>query len=111
MLAQALLQGEDLSASKVAAVFSMSVRSLSRHLAQEQTSLSRLTAQVRVERAHWLLSNDNLPLVKIATLTGFASQSAFTRAFKSHYGKTPGELRQSFKYGYGQGSVLKNHEK
>jgi len=47
--------------------------------------------QVRITRAKALLVAGHLPLVQIATIVGFASQSHFTRHFTRLVGATPGQ--------------------
>ena len=51
-------------------------------------------AKRRVERAKQLLSSRSSGLAEIALACGYASQSHFTRAFKSDTGTTPGAWRR-----------------
>jgi AraC-like DNA-binding protein len=48
----------------------------------------------RVLRAWQLLAIGDSSLAEIASQSGFADQSHFTRAFKNHFGITPGEWRR-----------------
>lgn len=53
----------------------------------------RYLAERRVERAKHLLRSGPAALAQVALACGYASQSHFTRAFKSAVGMTPGEWR------------------
>jgi len=48
---------------------------------------------LRLEQAHLLLCNTRLSISEIAYQTGWAHPQHFTRAFKKHYGITPGQIR------------------
>lgn len=50
--------------------------------------------QLRVKEAERLLTTTQLPLVEVASLTGFCHQSALNRAFKQVIGNTPKAFRQ-----------------
>ena len=56
-------------------------------------------ARTRLERALELVRHSSLPIFEIAEATGFASQSAFARAFKRSHGVTPTEARRIFHAG------------
>ncbi len=45
--------------------------------------------QQRLERAKALITRGNVPLKKIASISGFCDQAHLTRRFKSHFGMTP----------------------
>lgn len=47
----------------------------------------------RMEHAHELLLNSQMPVSSIAYASGFKDPSYFTRAFRQHYGLSPSELR------------------
>jgi len=57
------------------------------------TSPARWVQEQRLLRAYELVTRSRLPLVRIAHMTGFSSQSHLTRAFAARYGLTPGRLR------------------
>lgn len=79
--------------SRVADVLAMSPRSLSRHLQDEGTSMSRIVEQLRIEHAERLLLNSKRPVQEVARQVGFADASSFSRAFRRATGRTPLELR------------------
>ena len=54
---------------------------------------------IRLNAARKLLETTEMPLVEIATETGFFDQSHLTRAFKRERGMTPGEYRRRHKAG------------
>ncbi len=49
----------------------------------------------RINRAQTLLTTTALPLIEVAYMTGFSSQSHFTVAFRRQVGKTPGRYRRA----------------
>jgi len=55
--------------------------------------------QWRMCLAHDLLQSENLPVWKTAAKVGYASEIAFSRAFKRHFGVSPGRVRQSNRAG------------
>jgi AraC family transcriptional regulator len=57
-------------------------------------TLGEYIRKQRVLRACQLLAIGDSPLAEIASQSGFADQSHFTRAFKNHFGITPGEWRR-----------------
>lgn len=52
--------------------------------------------KMKMKRASMLLSNTTLPIAAIASELGYAESLSFRNAFKSHYGMTPSEFRNSF---------------
>ncbi|MBK7044816.1 MAG: helix-turn-helix transcriptional regulator [Rhodanobacteraceae bacterium] len=71
------------------------MRSLFRHLADEQLSLRQLIADVRCDRARFWLRQTDLPIERIAERLGYAEASNFARCFKRWTGVTPRSYRQS----------------
>lgn len=57
------------------------------------TPQARLLA-LRLDRAEALLAQGHMPIAQIALATGFADQSALTRAMRRERGITPARLRQ-----------------
>ena len=49
--------------------------------------------KVRIEQSRSLLLETDLPVLQIATATGFATQSHFTKCFRDHYNITPQKFR------------------
>jgi AraC-like DNA-binding protein len=86
----------DLSAAKLAAEFGISKRYLYTLLARMNVSLSDWIRTERLGRAARALSNPANALVSVAAvaqLSGYPDHSAFSRAFKQHYGCTPSQWR------------------
>jgi AraC family transcriptional regulator len=54
----------------------------------------RWLTERRIERAQELLALTDLPLVDVATQSGFADQAAFTRTFRRIAGMPPGQWRR-----------------
>lgn len=71
----------------------MSVRTLNRALAAEDTSYRRLLEQLRRELAVGHLADNRLSVTEVAFLLGFSDQSAFHRAFRRWTGRTPSAFR------------------
>lgn len=92
-LADLLRDGEP-SATRLAARLKMSVRTLNRALAAEQTTYRELLAQLRQEAALRLLRDRHVAIAEAAFQTGFTELSAFYRAFRRWTGQTPAEFRQ-----------------
>ncbi|MCW4151534.1 AraC family transcriptional regulator [Halomonas sp. 18H] len=62
---------------------------------REQTGLSpwQYVLRRRLETSEQLLRDSRMPLSEIAALTGFATQSAFSRAFRRAFGHPPSQVR------------------
>jgi AraC-like DNA-binding protein len=56
---------------------------------------SQFVTAVRMARAADLLLHGQTPMVRIAELTGYGSEAAFSRAFRKWSGSPPGALRRS----------------
>ncbi|MDE4133878.1 AraC family transcriptional regulator ligand-binding domain-containing protein [Phaeobacter sp. QD34_3] len=81
-------------ASEIAAAMGMSERTLYRRLAEEGLTYREILQQAQTQLAHELLTSSDRPIAEIAFLTGFAEQSAFSRAFKRWVGRAPAQYRQ-----------------
>jgi len=80
--------------SDVARELGMSGRTLQRRLAAKDTSFQSLVDDARRRLAVRLLrQGGDASLSEVTFMTGFADQSAFTRAFKRWTGQTPGAFR------------------
>jgi AraC-like DNA-binding protein len=80
--------------SEVARELGMSGRTLQRRLADEGSSFQSLVDDARRKLAVRLLRKEgDATLSEVTFMTGFADQSAFTRAFKRWTGQTPGVFR------------------
>jgi len=53
--------------------------------------------QCRVRRAQEVLAGTDMPLSKIACISGFSDQSHLTRRFRDHVGVTPSRYRDSIR--------------
>jgi AraC-like DNA-binding protein len=88
------LRGGNPSAEHVADTLHMSVRTLSRRLADLGTSHKELLDTLRCELAKTHLAADALAIGEVAFLLGFSEASAFHRAFRRWTGRTPQEFRR-----------------
>jgi AraC-like DNA-binding protein len=91
-LGTALRNGEP-SATYVANRLKMSVRTLNRALASEQTSYRHLLEQLRRDLAMRYLADPRLSVTEVAFLLGFSELSAFHRAFRRWTSVTPSAFR------------------
>lgn len=57
-------------------------------------TLWQLVRRLRLERGAFNLLMTRRPVLDVAVASGFSSQAAFTRAFRSAYGTTPGAFRR-----------------
>lgn len=73
----------------VAAALGLSERTLRRRLAQEGSSFRSIVEAARKDACEIFLSERKKSIAEIAQALGYSEQSAFTRAFKSWYGKPP----------------------
>jgi AraC-like DNA-binding protein len=78
---------------EVARTLGMSARTLQRRLADHGVTFQTLVTQARLQLAQSLMGERRYSLAEVAFLTGFSEQSAFNRAFKRWFGKTPGAFR------------------
>lgn len=76
----------------VAERFHMSERNIQRKLKAEGTSYQQILDNLRMELAQKYLK-ERIPLVEIAFLLGFESQSAFNKFFNKHFHTTPGQFK------------------
>ncbi len=93
---------DNISFSDVAAAASTSERTLLRRFAEEvgltwQQSLRRL----RMIRSVELLSNEEDAIIQVAFRVGYASLSAFAKAFRDFTGHTPSKFRARHRAGWG----------
>lgn len=92
------LGGEALNAAWLAARQGISERHLRRLLAKEGTSFQELLRTARLEAARALLRDArqaHRSISDIAQACGFSEASALNRAFRQHYGSTPGQVRRN----------------
>jgi AraC-like DNA-binding protein len=86
---------ETCSAARVARLFSMHRRTLTRHLRIEGLAFRQLTDEVRFEIASELLANTDMALSQIAAVLRYSEPSAFSRAFRRWSGESPSAWRRN----------------
>lgn len=91
-MTEAMASG-DCSVEAVSRQLGMSGRSLQRTLADNNTSFRSLLSEVRRIRAEQYLIETELTIKEIAHLLGFSEMSAFSRAAKVWFGKSPKSVR------------------
>jgi AraC-like DNA-binding protein len=87
----------DLSSDDTARRLGISSRYLRRLLQEEGTSYSDLVRQMRLQRAHQLLSDRQYlarPIGSIAYEVGYNDLSYFNRCFRRQFGMTPSAIRK-----------------
>ena len=93
LLASLLPNGEPLR-DEVAKRLMMSERTLQRRLGEENTNFTKLVDDMRREMAQQYLSSGQLSLKKLSFQLGFSEPSAFYRACKRWFGRSPKQLQQ-----------------
>jgi AraC-like DNA-binding protein len=91
---EAELPNGNTTAGRVADKLAISGRTLHRRLRSHGTTYQEQLDQVRYKLAMKYLASRRYPLGEVASLVGFAQQSAFQRAFKTWAGQTPAEYQQ-----------------
>ncbi len=88
--------GVDWSLERMAEVAGLS-RSLFAERFKHKLSMTpgRYVTEWRMQKAHALLQNHHLTLRDIGKAVGYASDAAFSRIFKEHFGVPPGRHRRS----------------
>ena len=81
------------SLAEVAKRLGVSPRTLQRRLADNNLTHSQVVNQTRIAKACLLLGRQNVHISDIARETGFATHSAFSRAFQSWTGTSPRAFR------------------
>jgi AraC-like DNA-binding protein len=81
------------SIEMVAEKLDLSVRTLRRRLAEEDTSFQDVLDEVRFGLATEYLSETPLPLQEVSSLLGYSDPGNFTHAFKRWAGKSPSAFR------------------
>ncbi|MBQ0755659.1 MAG: AraC family transcriptional regulator [Amphritea sp.] len=99
-----VMLGKDFSrelpgAEEVAFKLNMSVSTLRRRLADENSSYQKIKDDCRKKAAVNYMDSPQLSINDVAALMGFDEPSAFFRSFKKWTGMTPGEYRRSETYG------------
>ncbi len=90
---QRLLPHRKAQAEIVAKTLGLSVRTLSRRLAGEQTNFAEVVDQLRRSLALQYLKEPGFTLAQIAWLLGYEGSASFNHAFKRWTGKAPTSMR------------------
>ena len=78
----------------IAASTDMTPRQLRYRLKTKNTSFKQLVDSSRRSMALKHIADPALPLIDVALLLGFSDQTAFHRAFKRWFDKSPGDYRK-----------------
>ncbi|MEM9041219.1 MAG: AraC family transcriptional regulator ligand-binding domain-containing protein [Actinomycetota bacterium] len=84
----------EFSASALARLLGMSVRTLQRRVDDLGTSVSAVIDDVREATARQLMSDPDLTLLDIALSLGYSGESTFRRAFRRWTGQSPATYRR-----------------
>ena len=90
---------QTLTAAAVAAALQVSTRTLQKAFEPEGTTLARTILESRLTKARSLIERDRsnaLSISGIGVRSGFASASAFSRAFSGRYGSSPRDWRDRY---------------
>jgi len=79
----------------VAKALGASARTLQRQLRDEQTSFAAVLAELRREMAPSLLRDGQLAVAEVGFLLGYEDPSAFQRAFRRWFGRSPRAFRKA----------------
>jgi AraC-like DNA-binding protein len=82
-------------ADRIASLFSIHRRTLSRRLNEDGVSFKDLVEEQRYEIARQTLLDTDLLVADVAALLGYADASAFTRAFRRWSGAAPADWRSA----------------
>lgn len=88
-----LLPLGEASIGRVAGALGLNERTLQRRLAQEGGEFTRLVNEIRRDLAIRYVTNQRLPLGRVAGLIGYSRQSSFNRWFASEFGVSPTRWR------------------
>ncbi|MDN3680937.1 helix-turn-helix domain-containing protein [Vibrio tapetis subsp. quintayensis] len=84
----------DINGPVIANALNMNLRTLNRHLAQQNTSYRGVVEKYKLEKALHLLDAGKVNMTEIAYQLGFSDLSTFSRAFKRWTGVSPISIRQ-----------------
>jgi AraC-like DNA-binding protein len=83
------------SLDRVARTLGVSARTLQRQLREEGTAFAAVLAELRREMAPPLLRDGRLAVSEVAFLLGYEDPSAFQRAFRRWFGRSPRAFRSA----------------
>lgn len=89
----ALTHQATVTANDIAQQLTLSPRTLSRRLADENTNMRRLYNECRCHVAQDLLTHSNMSIGRIGLQLGFSDEANFSRFFKQQTGKQPTVFR------------------
>lgn len=89
-----LLLAGDASHKRVAAHLNLHPRTMGRRLEEEGVTFEQLKDEVRLAASRELLARTELAVSDVATALGYATPSAFVRAFRRWTGKSPSVWRR-----------------
>ena len=92
-----LLPSGHISEQSVAGELHITHRTLRNRLRKEETTFRSLLTDLRKDLARSYLSGPSYSITEISFLLGYANTSSFARAFRSWFGSSPSEYRQSRK--------------
>ena len=87
--------GRGLRSRDVAARLGISVATLHRRLAAEDTTFKRISDDATKSLANLLIAQESLPIATIARRLGYSESAALTRAFYRWFGMSPRKYRKS----------------
>jgi AraC-like DNA-binding protein len=82
----------------IASLLAMHPRTLQRRLEAEGTTFGAVVDDVRRHAARRLLTTTDLPIGQVASMLGFAEQSALSRAARRWWDTSPREVRRSLSH-------------
>lgn len=89
---------ESLSLEQTANRFFVSKEYLSKVFKSEiGIGFSDFVTQLRMEKAKHLILEQNVPIKETGYMVGYLEQAHFYKKFKSYFGMTPGEMKQTLK--------------
>ncbi|MET1080961.1 MAG: AraC family transcriptional regulator [Pseudomonas sp.] len=84
-----------LALDDIARLLGLHPRALQRRLAAQQLCFKQLLQEVKMNTACWHLRASSLDITRLSHMLGYADLSAFSRAFRSHFGRSPRQWRQA----------------
>lgn len=89
-----LIRDRPVNSATVAQMFGVHPRTIARRLAEENVTLHELIQEARFEITQQLLRATNMSLTEIAAGLHYSDASAFTRAFRRKFGRSPSTWRR-----------------
>lgn len=99
------LGNEDIDIESVSKSFDISVRTLQKHLKDEDCKYSKLLEDVRKNLSKYYLQNFSIEIGTVAFYLGYTDVSSFTRSFKKWFGMSPQNYRKTLPYNIGHSAI------